>query len=132
MIVDTNVLLRSVGGEDTRHTAAVHQRVRAARESGTTHSVLSATVLEVAYVLASAAAGYGWDRDDVAAAVTAITDEPAFEVEHASALRSAAETYRSRSIDLHDCFLAALAAERSTRVLSFDDNSRRLGIREAS
>ena len=130
MIVDTNVLLRSVGGGEDRQSAAVHARVRTSRENGTTHCVLAATVLEAAYVLASAAAGYGWDRDTVAAAVDAIVDEPAFEVEYATALRMAAETYRSRSIDLHDCFLAAVASERSTRVLSFDDDFRKLGVRE--
>lgn len=130
MIVDTNVLLRAVGGRDDRRSVAVRERVRAAREDETTYSVLSATVLEVGYVLASAAAGYGWERQAVAAAITAITDEPAFAVEHACALRTAAETYRTRSIDLHDCFLAALAVERSTRVLSFDDDFRKLRVRE--
>jgi predicted nucleic-acid-binding protein len=130
MIVDTNVLIRSLGAAEDRQSAAVRARIARARTDGVTHTVLSATVLETAYVLASAAAGYGWERVDVAAAVTAITAEPAFEVEHASALRTAADTYRARSIDLHDCFLAAMAAERAIRVLSFDDDFRRLGVRE--
>jgi len=46
---------------------------------------------------------------------------------HCALLRTPTE---SRSIDLHDCFLAALATERETRVLSVDDDFRRLGVRE--
>ena len=62
--------------------------------------------------------------------IDAILDEPAFAVEHATALRQAVVTYRSRSIDLHDCLLSAIAAQRGTRVLSFDDDLRRLGTAE--
>jgi predicted nucleic-acid-binding protein len=98
--------------------------VRLARENGQTMTVFSATVLEAAYVLASRAAGYGWDRAAIAAAVSAVTEEPAFDVEHATALRLAAATHRERSIDLHDCFVAALAGDRATRVLSFEDDFR--------
>jgi len=130
MIIDTNVLLRALGRDENRQTTSVRARIRTAREAGITYSVLSATVLEAAYVLASSAAGYCWDRSTVAAAIDAITEEPAFDVEHASALRTAADTHRNRSIDLHDCFLAALATERGTQVLSFDDDFRRLGVRE--
>ncbi len=89
--------------------------------------MLAATVLEVAFVLASAAAGYGWDRGAVAAALEAMIDEPGFAVEHGPALRAAAATYRARAIDLHDCFLDAIARERATRVLSFDADLARLG-----
>lgn len=130
MIVDTNVLLCALGARGGRPSEKVRARVRRAREDAQPLTVLSATVLEAAYVLASAAAGFGWSRDAVAGAVEAVADEPGFEVEHASALRSAALTHRARAIDLHDCFLSALAVERSSRVLSFDDDFRRLGTRE--
>lgn len=130
MIVDTNVLLRALDGDTSTHGQAVRHRVENARETGHKLTVLSATLLEVAYVLESARAGYGWNRDDIARAVEAVLDDPAFEVEHSDALRNATTSYRARSVDLHDCFLSAVANERHTRVLSFDDDLRRLGNSE--
>ncbi len=59
--------------------------------------MLSATVLEMAYVLESSRAGYDWDREVVAQAVEAVTDEPAFDGEHTTALRHAATSYRAKS-----------------------------------
>lgn len=130
MIVDTNVLLRLLDGGTGAHARAARQRVVEARTTGARLSVLSATVLEVGYVLENSAAGYGWNRAAVADAVNAIVDEPAFAVEHGAALRSAVATYRDRSIDLHDCLLSALADERETLVLSFDADIRKLGNSE--
>jgi len=130
VIVDTNVLLRILEQDSGTQGRAARARVEAAREAGDTLAVLAATVLEVAFVLESRRAGYGWDHASVAGAVEAIADEPAFAVEHRDALRAAATTYRDRAVDLHDCFLHAIAAERETRVLSFDDDLRRLGSGE--
>lgn len=130
MIVDANVLLRALDQSDGEQTAAVHARIRAARASSAPLTVMAATVLEVAYVLQSSRTGYGWDRDTVARAVEAIVDEPGFVVEHGDALRAAAARHRERAIDLHDCFLDALAVQRGVRVLSFDHDLLRLGSGE--
>lgn len=127
MIVDANVLLRVLERDPGTQGDAARRRVQRARETATPLSVLAATVLEVAFVLESERAGYGWDRTSVAAAVVAIVDEPGFAVEHDAALRIAAETYREHSIDVHDCYLDACARARGTRVLSFDRDLRRLG-----
>lgn len=130
MIADTNVLLRALDADVGEQATAVRDRIEAGRSADSRITVLAATVLEVAYVLESAAAGYGWDRQDVARAIDAIVNEPAFDVEHAEALATAAGTYRSKSIDLHDCLLAAVATQRGTRVLSFDADLRKLGVSE--
>lgn len=130
MILDTNVLLRTLDRDPGAQGIAARARVKAARASGEKLTVLSATVLEATYVLESKHAGYGWDRDAVAAAVEAIVDDPAFDIEHASALRAAAASYKMRSVDLHDCLLSAIATDRGTTVLSFDDDLRRLGTGE--
>ena len=61
---------------------------------------MSATVLEVAYVLESARAGYGWERHVIGQAIEAVIDKPAFKLEHADALRRAITSYRARSVDL--------------------------------
>jgi predicted nucleic acid-binding protein len=50
--------------------------------------------------------------------------------EHGEGLVDAAMMYRTRSIDLHDCFLGAIASQRGTRVLSFDADLRNLGVSE--
>ncbi len=60
----------------------------------------------------------------------AIVDEPGFTVEQGAALRAAAATYSDHRIDLHDCFLDAIARERGTLVLSFDADLKRLGTGE--
>jgi predicted nucleic-acid-binding protein len=130
VIVDTNVLLRILDGGTGEHATAARARVQVARETGETLRVFAATVLEVAFVLESARAGYGWSRDAVAAAVRAVADEPAFDVEHGDALRFAVASYRDRKVDLHDCYLDALANQLGTRVLSFDDDLRKLGSGE--
>lgn len=130
MIVDTNVLLRLLSREASIQAPSARRRVEAAREAGDRMTVLAATVLEVAFVLESAAAGYGWNRDSVARAVETVVDEPAFAVEHGEALQRAAATYRERAIDLHDCYLHAVAGASGTRVLSFDADLRRLGTGE--
>lgn len=96
---------------------------------GSPIAVLAATVLEVAYVLESAA-GYGWQRGAVASAVEAIVDEPGFEVEHGEALRAATANYRDHAFDLHDCYLDAVARQRRTRELSLDADLARLGSGE--
>ena len=128
--VDTDMLLRAVDGDAGPQGRAVRERIRAARETGETLTVMAPTVLEVGYVLESARAGYGWGRESVCRALDAILDEPAFATEHQAALWTAVATYEARSIDLHDCFLSAIADERGTRVLSFDADLRRLGSGE--
>jgi predicted nucleic-acid-binding protein len=130
VILDTNVLLRTLDRDPGAQGLAARARVMTARDSGERLTVLSMTVLEAAYVLQSRSAGYGWDRDAVAAAVEAIVEDPAFDVEHATALRAATASYKTRSIDLHDCLLSAIATDRGSTVLSFDDDLRRLGTGE--
>lgn len=129
MIADANVLLRILERDPGAHGRAARARVEAAR-AGEPIDVLAATVLEVAFVLESSAAGYGWDRVAVASAVEAMVDEPGFALEHGEALRVAAASYRGRKVDLHDCYLDAIARERDTRVLSFDKDLARLGTGE--
>ena len=128
MIADANVLLRILDGDRGAHGRAARARVDIAR-AGEPIGVLAATVLEVAFVLQNSAAGYGWDRAAVTSAVQAIVDEPGFAVEHDEALRAAATTYGDRGIDLHDCYLDAIARQRGTWVLSFDTDLERRGER---
>ena len=129
MIADANVLLRLLDRDSGAHGRAARARVEKAR-SGEPIGVLPATILEVAFVLESSAAGYGWERVAVAAAIEAIVDEPGFAVEDGGVLRVAAATYLDSRIDLHDCYLDAIARERGTRVLSFDKDLARLGSGE--
>jgi predicted nucleic-acid-binding protein len=127
VIADTNVLLRALDSSPGDQGSAARERISQARDTGQRLTVLSATLIEVAYVLESTQAGYDWERNAVSDAVEAILDDPGLNVEHAAALRVAAVSYRTRSIDLHDCLLSALAQERHTKVLSFDNDLRRLG-----
>lgn len=130
MIVDTNVLLRSLDRTAQPQPLAAGRRIASARAARVRLTVLSATMLEMAFVLHSPNAGYHWDKSDVVDALEAVLDDEAFAVEHSVAMKTAVSTYRTRSMDLHDCFLSALANERDIKVLSFDDDLRKLGNRE--
>lgn len=130
MIVDTNVLVRALADQADPQAERARRRFVDARRAQVRLTVASSTVMEVAYVLGSSSAGYGWRRPAIADAVESLLEESALDVEHAAALRVAVAAYRARSIDLHDCLLDALATQRGTKVLSFDDDLRKLGHRE--
>jgi predicted nucleic-acid-binding protein len=115
VIADTNLLLRALDGDQGAQGHVARQRLRQARDTGQPLTVLSATVLEVAYVLESARAGYGWDRAAVADAVAAILDAPGLDVEHANALRTAASSYQVRRCEPRSTARSSRTASRSPK-----------------
>ena len=117
MIADTNVPLLALDGGQTDRSAAARAHIARARETGKPLAVLACTVIEVAHVLSSVNTGYARPRETVAKAVTTNGEDPGLDVE-AAALRAAVESYRSRSVDLHNCLVSALAAGCGTVVLS--------------
>jgi predicted nucleic acid-binding protein len=131
MILDANVLLRVMDGpEHPLHTRAAGM-VRDAIDQGQVLRVLPTTLSELAFVLASSAAGYGLSRAAIVDALEAILDDPQLSVEEPDACRRAVELYAAHPIDLDDCYLAAKAERGGERVLSLDvdfDRLRKSGL----
>ena len=128
MILDTNILLRLIDGEDGPQYAEVKAKLEGALEEGQRLRVDVATVHEVVYVLHSKATGYGYTRTEVADAVHGLIRAPELTVERPDALYRAATDYGARtSIDFHDCYLAAKAVEMpGEEVHSLDGDFKKL------
>jgi predicted nucleic acid-binding protein len=128
VILDTNILLRLIDGQDGPQYAEVKTTLEAALEEGQRLRVDAATIHEVVYVLRSKATGYGYARTEVADAVHGLIRAPELTVERPDALYRAATDYGGRtSIDFHDCYLAATAVEMpGEEVYSLDGDFKKL------
>lgn len=126
MIADTNILLRIVDGPGhPLHETATHL-VSDALAKGEKVHVTDATVHEIAYVLRSKAAGYGFPPESVAGTIADLLDAPELTFENTDVLRLACELYGSTGIDFHDCYLATLSHLRHGEPLSLDDDIAKL------
>lgn len=128
MILDTDILLRLIDGEDGPQYAEVRAKLEGALEQGQRLRVDVATIHEFVYVLLSKATGYGYSRTEVTDAVHWVIRAPELTVERSDALYRAATDYgASTSIDFHDCYLAAMATEMpGEEVYSLDGDFRKL------
>lgn len=61
---------------------------------------------------------YGFSRDEVADALSALLDE--VDCEHEEAMRSALVIYRETALGFPDCILAARRAVEGVSVMTFD------------
>ena len=128
MILDTNVLLRLIDGEDGLQYAEVKAKLEDALKQGQRLRVDVATIHEVVYVLRSKATGYGYSRTEVADTVHGLIRAPELTVERPDALYRAATDYGAQtSIDFHDCYLAAKAVDMpGEEVYSLDGDFKQL------
>ncbi len=132
MLVDANVLLRVFDGPGHTQYADAIAMIREAVEHGETLRVFPNTLIEMAFVLSSEPAGYGYERSVVAQALSAVLDDPNLRVDAEAVWRRALNLYAEYPIDLDDLYLAAVAEHTDDRVLSFDrdfDRLRRDGVR---
>jgi predicted nucleic-acid-binding protein len=128
MLVDTYVLLWVFEGPDQPQYDEARWRIVACIEAGEPLRLLSATVMEVAFVLARADAGYGLSREEIAKALTTIIEDPSLTVDGAAILSRAVQLFVQRSIALQDCYLAAAAEATGERLFSFDKDFDRLRV----
>ncbi len=72
---------------------------------------------------------YGAAPVQVADILVDLLDTAALEVQDAGAVRQAVQRYRDGDVDLHDCLIVALAAQRGAPVMTFDAKAaKRLGM----
>jgi predicted nucleic acid-binding protein len=128
MLIDTNVLLRVFDGPGQPQYDEARRRIVACIEAGEPLRVLSATVMEVAFVLASVEAGYGLSREEIVQALSAVLEDPSLTVDDVAILRRAVQLFAQHPIDLQDCYLAAAAEATGERLFSFDKDFDRLRV----
>ncbi|MDD2762754.1 MAG: PIN domain-containing protein [Opitutaceae bacterium] len=119
--LDANVVLRFLRDDDPQQSPA-SARLFAAARAGRMQLLLSpVTVAEVFYVLVKV---YRLSRSDAAGKLLPLIHGDVVEVEHRPRLADALQRVAKANVDFGDGYLAAAAAERSTRIASFDDDLR--------
>lgn len=133
MHADANFLLRAVESGSSTASRRARQKLAALRQADEQLRVSAATVHEVVYVLESERLGYGWHRSDIGAVLRSLIEESALEAEEGGVISSAVDSYSGfgkGGPDFHDCYLAHKAMTSNTKVVSFDKDLDRLGVRE--
>ena len=124
--LDTNVLVRYIAQDDVRQSAAASRLIERRLSAAQRGFVSLVALLETVWVMESV---YGADAATVAAILADLLDTASLEVQDASAVAAALEHYAEGGVDLHDCLIVSLAAERKARVMTFDAKAaRRLGM----
>lgn len=120
-IVDTDVIIRLVTGDDPQKQAAslaLFERV----ESGALTVTAPVTVIaDAAYVLKSRNIGYDIPRHEVAAKLGALVSIPGFHVQRRRVVLRALSLYGTMNLDFGDCFIiASMEDSGSETVYSWD------------
>ncbi len=124
--LDTNVLVRYLAQDDVRQSASATRLIEKQLSANQRGYVSLVALLETIWVMESR---YGADAATVASIVADLLDTAALEVQDAAAVRDAITHYARGGVDVHDCLIVALAAQRKARVLTFDAKAaRRLGM----
>lgn len=116
-LVDTNVLLRFLGGEP-RPQAEAARKLFADAASG--EVVLDLSPVIVAEALYTLISFYGVERKEAAEKVLALVRRRGVKVREASQVFSALERLRTVNVGFADAFLAAGGVEEKVAVASFD------------
>ena len=124
--LDTNVLVRYLAQDDAKQSARATRLFEHELSTADRGYVSLVALLETVWVMESR---YGADESLVSAILSDLLDTPTLEVQDAAAVRTALQRYRKGGVDLHDCLIVALAAERRARVVTFDAKAaRQLGM----
>ena len=124
--LDTNVLVRYIAQDDVRQSAAASRLIERSLGAANRGFISLVALLETVWVMESV---YGADAATVAAILTDLLDTASLEVQDASVVADAVERYADGGVDLHDCLIVSLAAQRKARVMTFDAKAaKRLGM----
>lgn len=126
LAVDTNVLVRYLAQDDEKQSAAATRFIEQRLGPAERGFVSLVALLETVWVMESR---YGANAGLVADILDDLLDTAALEVQDAASVRAALQRYRAGDVDLHDCLIVSLAAQRKARVVTFDAKAaRRLGM----
>jgi predicted nucleic-acid-binding protein len=121
--VDSNVLVRLLVRDDEPQVDRVLRLLQGAADKGELCLITAPVLCELVWVLTGA---YGVVRRDVIAALKALLDDPAFEIDGREAVSAAVERYGSGRGDFADYLIAAQARRRGVATTyTFDRGLRR-------
>ncbi|MDE2083023.1 MAG: type II toxin-antitoxin system VapC family toxin [Burkholderiales bacterium] len=126
LALDTNVLVRYLAQDDARQSALANRLIESQLTTAERGFVSLVALLETVWVMESR---YGADAATVQGILTDLLETAVLEVQEGPAVRAAAALYARGGVDLHDCLIVALAAQRQAKVVSFDTRAaKRLGM----
>ena len=124
--LDTNVLVRYFAQDHTRQSAAATRLIERTLGPAKRGFISLVTLLETVWVMESL---YKADAATVSGIVLDLLDTAALEVQDAAAVAQAVHRYEDGGVDLHDCLIVSLAAQRNAKVATFDAKAaKRLGM----
>ena len=124
--LDTNVLVRYLAQDDARQSALATRLIERTLSPSNRGFVSLVTLIETVWVMESC---YGADAATVAGILNDLVDAASLELQDAQAVAAASKRYAIGGVDLHDCLIVSLAADRKADVVTFDAKAaKRLGM----
>jgi predicted nucleic-acid-binding protein len=124
--LDTNVLVRYLAQDDARQSALATRLIEKTLDSSNRGFVSLITLIETVWVMESR---YGADAATVAGILDDLVDASSLQLQDAQAVVAASKRYAKGGVDLHDCLIGSLAADRKATVVTFDARAaKRLGM----
>ena len=124
--LDTNVLVRYLAQDDARQSALATRLIERTLSPSNRGFVNLVTLIETVWVMESR---YGADAATVAGILNDLVDAASLELQDAQAVAAASKRYAIGDVDLHDCLIVSLAADRKAEVVTFDAKAaKRLGM----
>lgn len=118
VVIDTNLLVRYLTGDDPRKAKAVDNLLSKAEKGELKIFIPSIVIAELVWVLESF---YQMHSSEMAELVEAVLHTPGIEVTEKSIIASALKLYRTKNIDLIDAWIIEFAKEREIKTIyTFD------------
>ena len=125
--LDTNVLIRYLAQDDTRQSALANRLIEKTLGPSNRGFVSLVTLIETVWVMESR---YAADAPTVAGILDDLVDAASLQLQDAPAVAVASKRYAQGGVDLHDCLIVSLAADRKAEVVTFDAKAgKRLGMK---
>lgn len=124
--LDTNVLVRYIAQDDARQSAVATRFIEQTLGPANRGFVSLVALLEAVWVMESR---YHAGAATIAGIVVDLLETASLEVQDSVAVRSAVDRYGRGGVDLHDCLIVSLAAQRKAKTVTFDARAaKRLGM----
>ena len=121
-LLDTNVLLRFLRGDDARHSPAARTLFSDACDGKCVLILTEVAVAEAVWVLASF---YQTGREQIAEGLSKVILSAGVRCVKQNEMLDALQRFASTKCDFLDCYLAALAAASGDHVATFDKDFER-------
>ncbi|MCX5718440.1 MAG: type II toxin-antitoxin system VapC family toxin [Nitrospirae bacterium] len=118
VVIDTNLLVRYLTGDDSQKAKAVDNLLIKAEKGELKIFIPSIVIAELVWVLESF---YQMYSSEIAELVEAVLHTPGIEVTEKSIIASALKLYRTKNIDLIDTWIIEFAKDRGIKTIyTFD------------